>query len=78
LKDIQSGLRYAITQWEGEENDVVVEFKRMRLSQNPHEDERTLQIELVMEYILDQICMIEYKPEGKFLSKMYRLYYVIM
>ncbi len=63
MKDIHSGLRYAITQWEGEENDVVVEFKRMRLSHNPHDDERTLQIELVMENILDQICRIEYKPD---------------
>ncbi|CAF2921234.1 unnamed protein product [Rotaria sp. Silwood2] len=60
-QDIQSGLRYAITQWEGEQNDVLVEFKRMRLSGTPDEDERILQIQLVIESILEYVCKTQYK-----------------
>ncbi|CAF1292858.1 unnamed protein product [Adineta ricciae] len=54
--DVQSGLRYAITQWEGEQNDIVVEFKRMRLSHTPTEDERILDTYFVLEHMIDQIC----------------------
>jgi hypothetical protein len=65
LKDIESGLRYAITQWEGDQNDIVVEFKRMRLSHNPTEDERTLEIYLIIESIIDEVCAQEIKSDGK-------------
>ncbi len=73
FKNIESGLRYAITQWEGEQNDVVVEFKRMRLSHNPKDDERTLQIELIIENILDKIRLAEPKSNGTFSHKTYDL-----
>lgn len=53
---MESGLRYAITQWEGEHNDIVVEFKRMRLSRTPTEDERILDTYFVLEHLVDQIC----------------------
>jgi hypothetical protein len=70
LKDIESGLRYAITQWEGDQNDIVAEFKRMRLSHNPADDERTLQIYLIIENIIDELCTQELKSNGKqFISR---------
>ncbi|CAF4943129.1 unnamed protein product, partial [Rotaria sp. Silwood1] len=62
--DIESGLRYAITQWEGEQNDVIVEFKRMRLSDNPDEDERILEIQLIIECILDYVCKTQCKSNN--------------
>ena len=66
LKDIESGLRYAITRWEGEQHrDVIVEFKRMRLSNNPDEDERMLEIQLILENMIDRICWTQSELKGK-------------
>ena len=66
LKDIESGLRYAITRWEGEHHhDILIEFKRMRLSHNPDEDERMLEIQLILENIIDQICSTQPEVKGK-------------
>lgn len=66
LKDIESGLRYAITRWEGEHHhDILIEFKRMRLSHNPDEDKRMLEIQLILENIIDQICSTQPEVKGK-------------
>ncbi|CAF2070785.1 unnamed protein product, partial [Rotaria magnacalcarata] len=61
FKDIQYGLRYAITQWEGEQDEVRVQFKRMRLSEDPQNDERVLQTQFVLDDIVQQICFTENK-----------------
>ncbi|CAF1381218.1 unnamed protein product [Rotaria magnacalcarata] len=60
-QDIQYGLRYAITQWEGEQDEVRVQFKRMRLSEDPQNDERVLQTQFVLDDIVQQICFTENK-----------------
>ena len=56
FKDLDSGRRYAVTQWEGEHNDILVEFKRMRLSENPDDDERMLHVQSVIDEILNCVC----------------------
>jgi hypothetical protein len=47
------------------------------LSDNPDEDERMLQIQLIIESTPDNICLIECKPNGKFLHSIYDLHNII-
>lgn len=61
LKNVQSGVRYAITQWEGHHNEILIEFKRMRLSEDPDTDERILQTQLVIEKLINKVCFQESK-----------------
>ncbi len=77
FQDTESGLRYAITQWEGEQNEVIIQFKRMRLSHNPDDDERTLQIQMIIENILDKITGIEHEVKGKILCETHYYHSVI-
>lgn len=43
-KNIQTGIQYAVTEWEGKQHEVVVEFKRMQLYEGPADSEIELKI----------------------------------
>ncbi|CAF1185451.1 unnamed protein product, partial [Rotaria magnacalcarata] len=57
--DAESGIRYAITQWEGQQDEILNEFKRMCLSDHLGNDERLLEIHLIARDIVNQVCAEE-------------------
>ncbi|CAF3600940.1 unnamed protein product [Rotaria socialis] len=52
-------VRYAVTQWEGHQDEIVVQFKRMRLSDDPENDERLLEAQIIIEQLINKVCVEE-------------------
>lgn len=48
-------MRYAVTQWEGKQDEVMVEFKRMRLCENYDDNEMEAEIQTLLDHIVNQI-----------------------
>ena len=56
---MQSGVKYLITQWKGQGDVILVEFKRMCRNEHSEYDERTIGTQLVNDQLIDNICSQE-------------------
>lgn len=65
FQDHQSGLRYAVTRWEGQHNEVLAEFKRMRLSEDPYGDQRLLDTHATIQQIVHQVSVETSENQSK-------------
>ncbi|CAF4378661.1 unnamed protein product, partial [Rotaria magnacalcarata] len=53
LQDHAISRRYAVTYWAGDQDDIMAEFKRLQLNHTPHEDERIIDVQYILDILIE-------------------------